>query len=149
MKIPSQRAVRLPACGRRPRRLGPRVTPIDAPAVPGPGRPESGRPVNWLDAVTSQVALAPISTDGVRGAAEQGRSPSMSRPFRGRTSRNGSFASLRSRLGGASPPGPSRGAIAGRGKIQKLCRWLNESAYFVSVPFLCACSSGLRWIIIP
>ena len=38
---------------------------------------------------------------------------------------------------GVGPQGPSRAVIVGgMGKVQKLFRWLNESAYLVSVPFL-------------
>src|SRR4051794_41827193 len=47
---------------------GPRLTPVAAAAAARPGPSlAAGRPLNWLEAVNSQVALAPISMDNMPG----------------------------------------------------------------------------------
>jgi membrane protein implicated in regulation of membrane protease activity len=102
--------------------------------------------MNWIDAVTSQVAMQPLSMDGVRALPKK---------------------HLPSALDDASVPGGlyamasapslpavegSRGKSAGAvtrayrkelGSVQKLFRWLNESAYLVSVPFLLMILAGI------
>ena len=102
-----------------------------------------GRPTNWLDAVTSQVALAPISMDGVKRLRDKPAfvdEPSIPGPYK--------LATAPSLPMVFTPRGKSAGAVTrgyrgAMGKIQKLFRWLNESAYLVSVPFLMCLLLGL------
>jgi DNA-directed RNA polymerase subunit RPC12/RpoP len=101
-----------------------------APIIP------AGRPLNWIDAVTSQVALAPIT--------EQRLSALRKKPT---PLDDASFTGLYKVV--SAPSLPALNAAGGRpagaitrtyrhemGKIQSLFRWLNQSAYLVSVPFL-------------
>ena len=80
MKIPSDaanEAVRAACCrwavqGGRGAPPLPRMDHGSPPSPPvAPSRPQpslaAGRPINWLEAVNSQVALAPISMDNLRG----------------------------------------------------------------------------------
>jgi predicted Zn finger-like uncharacterized protein len=154
MEIPfTGAAVAEPAGAPRPRGVGaavpntlpgPRLTPIDIVAV---ARPQPsiavGRPTNWLDAVTSQVALAPISADGLRGVSARPSpldEPSIPGPYKLATAPSlPALEAAHGRPAGAVTIG-YRGAM---GRIQKLFRWLNESAYLVSVPFLMCLLIGL------
>jgi len=113
-----------------------------APAVaPGPTKPAApviavARPLNWIDAVTSQVALAPI-TEQRLSALRKKPTPLDDASFSG-LYKLGTAPSLPA-LKGAR--GRSAGAITRTYrhemfKIQSLFRWLNQSAYLVSVPFL-------------
>ena len=74
-KVPSNGAAQAVATATPPRpramaaaAAGPRLTPVGAA---GASRPQpsfaAGRPLNWLEAVNSQVALAPITMDGMPG----------------------------------------------------------------------------------
>jgi hypothetical protein len=102
-----------------------------------------GRPTNWLDAVTSQVALVPISMDkmkGLRGKSAFVDEPSIPGPYK--------LAKAPSLPVVFATRGKSAGAVTrayrgAMGKVQKLFRWLNESAYFVSVPFIMCLLLGL------
>jgi predicted Zn finger-like uncharacterized protein len=122
---------------------GPRLTPIDVDSR----RPQPsvivGRPTNWLDAVTSQVALAPISVDGVKGIAAKRfplDEPSIPGPYK--LASAPSLPALHAARG--KPAGAiTRGYRGAMGKVQKVFRWLNESAYLVSVPFLMLVLLGL------
>ncbi len=101
-----------------------------APVIP------AARPLNWIDAVTSQVALAPIT--------EQRLSALRKKPT---PLDDASFTGLYKVMSAPALPAlqAARGRPAGAitrtyrhemGKIQKLFRWVNQSAYLVSVPFL-------------
>jgi len=110
-------------------------------APPSPQRPAApgvpaARPLNWIDAVTSQVALAPIT--------EQRLSALRKKPT---PLDDASFSGLYKVMSAPSLPAleAARGRPAGvitrtyrheMGKIQSLFRWVNQSAYLVSVPFL-------------
>ncbi len=110
-------------------------------APPAPPKPAAqvvpaARPLNWIDAVTSQVALAPIT--------EQRLSALRKKPT---PLDDASFTGLYKVMSAPSLPalesarGRSAGAITRTYrhemfKIQSLFRWLNQSAYLVSVPFL-------------
>jgi len=157
MKIPSHaasEAVPAPAAAQRPRAMaaaaaaaspaGPRLTPI-APTAPSRPQPSlaAGRPINWLEAVNSQVALAPISMDNLRGLGNRPSSmdePSIPGPYKLATAP--SLPALEA-IGGKPAGAVTRGYRHGMGKVQKLFRWLNESAYLVSVPFLMYLLLGL------
>jgi hypothetical protein len=104
----------------------------------------AGRPTNWLDAVTSQVGLAPISMQDLKqrpGAfAAWADEKSIAGPYK-----LGAEPSLPAmRAGGGKAAGAvTRGYRGAMGKVQKLFRWLNQSAYLVSVPFLMLLLLGL------
>lgn len=123
---------------------GPRLTPV---AVGGAMRsqpaPGVGRPMNWIEAVNSQVALAPISMDSMpalRSKPHPLDEPSIAGPYKMATAP--SLPALESARG--KPAGAvTRGYRHGMGKVQKLFRWLNESAYLVSIPFLMCMLLGL------
>lgn len=123
---------------------GPRLSPI-ASMVPSRPQPSlaAGRPINWLEAVNSQVALAPISIDNLRGLGNRPSpmdEPSIPGPYKLATAP--SLPALE--VSGSKPAGAlTRGYRHGMGKVQKLFRWINESAYFVSVPFLMCLLLGL------
>ncbi len=108
------------------------------PSPPQPAAPviPAARPLNWIDAVTSQVALAPIT--------EQRLSALRKKPT---PLDDASFTGLYKVV--SAPALPALKAARGRPagaitrsyrhemfKIQSLFRWLNQSAYLVSVPFL-------------
>ncbi len=155
MKIPSHGAagaVPAHAAAQRPRAVavaaaapnGPRLSPIAAMA---PSRPQfslaAGRPINWLEAVNSQVALAPISMDNLRGLGNR-PSPmdeaSIPGPYKLATAPSLPAVDV---VGGKAAGAVTRGYRQGMGKVQKLFRWLNQSAYLVSVPFLICLLLGL------
>jgi len=116
---------------------GPRLTPIAAAVAPRPQLSlAAGRPINWLEAVNSQVALAPISMDNLRGLGNRPSpmdEPSIPGPYKMATAP--SLPALHAGRG-KSAGAFTRGYRQGMGKFQKLFRWLNQSAYLVSVPFL-------------
>jgi hypothetical protein len=149
-KVPSNGAAEAVAAGSaRPRAMagavvGPRLTPIAAGAASRP-QPSlaAGRPINWLEAVNSQVALAPISMDGMPGLRPKPAfidEPSIPGPYKMATAPSlPALESSKTRPAGAI----TRGYRHGMGKFQKLFRWLNESAYLVSVPFVILLLVGL------
>jgi len=96
----------------------------------------AGRPINWLEAVNSQVALAPISMDNLRGLGNKPSpmdEPSIPGPYKLATAPSlPAVFAQRGKAAGAVTRG-YRGAM---GKVEKLFRWINQSAYLVSVPFL-------------
>jgi len=116
---------------------GPRLTPMAATVAPRPQLSlAAGRPINWLEAVNSQVALAPISMDHMRGLGNRLSpmdEPSIPGPYKMATAPSlpAVYAS-RGKAAGAV----TRGYRQGMGQFQKLFRWINQSAYLVSVPFL-------------
>jgi len=123
---------------------GPRLSPI-APMAPSRPQPSlaAGRPINWLEAVSSQVALAPISMDGFRGLGNRPSpldEPSIPGPYKLATAPSLPALDV---AGGKAAGAVTRGYRQGMGKVQKLFRWLNESAYLVSVPFLMCLLLGL------
>jgi len=94
------------------------------------------RPLNWIDAVTSQVALAPI-TEQRLSALRKKPTPLDDASFTGlyKVATAPSLPALRA--GSGRPAGPiTRTYRRELFKIQSLFRWLNQSAYLVSVPFL-------------
>jgi hypothetical protein len=102
-----------------------------------------GRPTNWLEAVTSQVALAPISMDNLKALRNKPAfvdEPSTAGPYKLATAP--SLPVVFARRGKAAGA-ITRGYRGGMGQLQKLFRWLNESAYLVSVPFLMLLLLGL------
>ncbi len=146
MKIPSASAAEAvrayAAATAAPNR--PQLSPIApmAPSVPQPSL-AAGRPINWLEAVNSQVALAPISMDGLWGLGNRPSpmdEPSIPGPYKLATAP--SLPAL-DHVGGKPAGAVTRGYRHGMGKVQKLFRWLNESAYLVSVPFLMCLLLGL------
>jgi hypothetical protein len=157
MKIPSDGAalaVGAPArSGTRPTAMAtaiaagarPRLTPsASADATRPPPLLAAGRPIKWLEAViTSQVALAPISLEGMRGLQRKpvvADEPSIPGPYQMMSFPSlPAFGANRGRPAGAV----TRGYKQGMGKFEKLFRWLNESAYLVSVPFLICMLLGL------
>jgi hypothetical protein len=108
-----------------------------APAAPKPGAPivPAARPLNWIDAVTSQVALAPITEQRI-SALRKKPSPLDEASFTG-LYKVASMPSLPAlKAAGGRPAGAiTRGYRHQMGKIQGLFRWINQSAYLVSVPF--------------
>ncbi len=154
MKIPSNGAVAAPAGAGKPRATaavaaaagGPRLSPVAAPAASRP-MPSitAGRPTNWLEAVvTSQVGLAPISMQDVKrrpgSMAAWADEKSVAGPYKMATAP--SLPAMRAAAG--KPAGAvTRGYRGAMGKVQKLFRWINQSAYLVSVPFLMLLLLGL------
>jgi hypothetical protein len=150
MKVPSNGAVAPRSAASRSNAVaaaaanGPRLTPI-APTAPSRPRPSiaAGRPINWLDAVTSQVGLAPISMDNMKVVRSKWAAldePSVAGPYKMATAP--SLPALKAAKGKAAGP-LTRAYRQAVGWIQKTFRWLNESAYFVSVPFLMCLILGL------
>jgi len=155
MKIPADgasEAAPARAAAGRPRAMaaaaaapaGPRLTPMAAAVATRP-QPSlaAGRPINWLEAVNSQVALAPISMDNLRGLGNRPSpmdEPSIPGPYK--LASAPSLPALEA-IGGKPAGAVTRGYRQGMGKFQKLFRWINESAYFVSVPFLMCLLLGL------
>ena len=150
MKIPSNGAVvavPAPYCGSTGSGApanGPRLSPI-VPIAPSRNQPSqaAGRPINWLEAVNSQVALAPISMDGLRGLGKRPSpmdEPSIPGPYKLATAP--SLPALHY-AGGKSAGAVTRGYRQAMGHVQKLFRWLNQGAYLVSVPFLMLLLLGL------
>ena len=112
-----------------------------------PSRPQpslaAGRPINWLEAVNSQVALAPISMDNLRAFRNKPSpmdEPSTAGPYKMATAP--SLPALKY-AGGKAAGAATRGYRQAMGHVQKLFRWLNQSAYLVSVPFLMLLLLGL------
>ncbi len=117
-----------------------------APAAAARSRPSiaAARPVNWRDVVVSQVALAPISSDNLR-AIRPKPSPfddpvGPAGPYKLATAP--SLPALDSH-GGRAAGALTRGYRQGLGKVEKIFRWINQSAYLVSVPFLMCLLAGL------
>ena len=154
MKIPANGAVATPAAV-KPRTAavavgaaaaGPRLSPVAAQAGSRPmPSMAAGRPTNWLEAVvTSQVGLAPISMQDMKrlpgGMAAWADEKSIAGPYQ-----LGAAPSLPAmRAAGGKPAGAlTRGYRGSMGKVQKLFRWINQSAYLVSVPFLMLLLLGL------
>jgi predicted Zn finger-like uncharacterized protein len=111
------------------------AVPPSAPTAAAPVAPVA-RPLNWIDAVTSQVALAPI-TEQRLSALRKKPSPLDDASFTGlyKVATAPSLPALRaarSRPAGAI----TRGYRHELFKIQGFFRWINQSAYLVSVPFL-------------
>jgi hypothetical protein len=103
----------------------------------------AGRPLNWLEAVNSQVALAPITADGMPALRRRPSpldEPSIAGPYKLATAP--SLPALEAGRGHAAGA-VTRGYRQGVGSIQRLFRWINESAYLVSVPFLMLTLLGL------
>ena len=123
---------------------GLRLTPM-APVATAPSQPSTaaGRPINWLQAVNSQVALAPISMDQMRGLGSRPSpldEPSIAGPYKVATAP--SLPALH--MAGRKPAGAvTRNYRNVMRKVQKVFRWLNESAYLVSVPFIMCLLLGL------
>jgi hypothetical protein len=133
---------RCQGCGARTRIPAPRRAAAAAPApvVPPPPR-------NWVEAVNSQVGLAPLSEAAVP-AFRRGSAPS---PLDDASSsalyRVVSAPSLPA-VGPTGAPGRPAGALTlGYRRrllgLQRGFRWLNENAYLVSVPFLVVLFLGL------
>ncbi|QEH34664.1 hypothetical protein OJF2_32050 [Aquisphaera giovannonii] len=126
---------------------GPRLTPIAPDGLaPRPGMSLSGgRPLNWLEAVNSQVALAPISADNFRGLRSRPSpmdEPSIPGPYKLRSMP--SLPAYQAAAAGSKPAGAvTRGYRRGMGSVQKAFRWLNEGAYFLSIPFVMCAILGL------
>lgn len=134
----------------RCQRCGTRTTvPQPLPAQPAfpPPAPSLSRPMNWIEAVNSQVGLAPLSIPTIP-PVRRGSAPS---PLDDASSsalyRVLSAPSLPA-VGPAGAVGKPAGnlVVAYRRQllgIQRLFRWLNESAYLVSVPFLVVLFLGI------
>jgi hypothetical protein len=123
--------------------VGPRLTPLQRSAPSPVPSIAAGRPINWLEAVTSQVALAPISVDQMRSLRPRPfpvDEPSVPGPYKLATAPSlPAIHASRGKAAGAV----TRGYRHGMGQVQKLFRWLNQSAYFVSVPFIMLLLLGL------
>lgn len=112
-----------------------------APAMPGAVRPASARsrrPPGWIDAVTSQVGLAPLSAPALApvSPARRENGPLDDASFTGRYP-------VRSQAEGrpvtGSPPAAGAALIFYRqqlGRVQRLLRWISDADYLVSIPFL-------------
>jgi hypothetical protein len=102
--------------------------------APAPG-PIPGRPMNWIEAVTSQVALKPITVAAIRPVAR-------STPLDDAEDSNpyefaGPPPTAPPARTGSRPAGRVTMAYRGRmGDVARFFRWINESAYLISVPFL-------------
>jgi hypothetical protein len=112
----------------------------------------AGRPINWLEAVTSQVALAPISIDQMRSLRPRPSAldePSIPGPYK--LAAAPSLPAIQASRGKAAGA-VTRGYRQGMGQVQKLFRWLNQSAYLVSVPFIICLLLGLvignHWLLV-
>jgi hypothetical protein len=110
-----------------------------AAAVPAPAgvAAAKGRVPRWVDAVNSQVGLAPLSTPAV-AAVPVGRrtSPLDDASFSG-LYKVQSAPELPPMAGPGRATGPLFNFYRRRiGGVQRLFRWLNDAAYFVSVPFI-------------
>jgi len=135
--IPGTKEAAAAASG-RPAADGGKAAPAAAPGPPKAAAPvfPGGRPLNWIDAVTSQVALAPI-TEQRLSALRKKPTPLDDASFTGlyKLATAPSLPALKSARG--RPAGAvTRGYRHGMGRIEALFRWLNQSAYLVSVPFL-------------
>jgi DNA-directed RNA polymerase subunit RPC12/RpoP len=111
---------------------------VARPSPPKPAAPvtPAAMPLNWIDAVTSQVALAPI-TEQRLSALRKKPTPLDDASFTGlyKVASAPSLPALKAARG--KPAGViTRTYRHEMGKIQGLFRWLNQSAYLVSVPFL-------------
>jgi hypothetical protein len=118
--------------------VGVKAAPAAAPGLPKAAAPvkPAARPLNWIDAVTSQVALAPI-TEQKLSALRKKPTPLDDASFTGlyKVASAPSLPVLEAARG--KPAGAvTRGYRHGMGRIQALFRWINQSAYLVSVPFL-------------
>ncbi|WP_165227320.1 hypothetical protein [Aquisphaera insulae] len=126
---------------------GPKLTPVGTGAgSPRPGLSMSGgRPLNWLEAVNSQVALAPLSVDNFRSLRSKPSpmdEPSIPGPYAMASAP--SLPAMRAAVAASRPAGSvTRGYRQGMGSVQKLFRWLNEGAYFLSIPFVMCAILGL------
>jgi predicted Zn finger-like uncharacterized protein len=117
-----------------------RLTQDEASVVAQPIRKSSRSSApNWIDAVTSQVGLAPVTEQNLRAMRN---APAKASPLDDASSDSlYKVAPLPRetdvpRIGGKPASGAARAYRAQLGSVQKIFRWLNESAYLVSVPFL-------------
>jgi hypothetical protein len=106
-----------------------------AGATPGAGdtRPPAA---SWLKQAISEVKLAPITVDRMRISLRGKRSPvedEDSKPYQlAKPDRREARAAA-----GSGPAGAVTRAWRGQlGRLQKLFRWINQTAYLVSTPFL-------------
>ena len=138
----------------RPRSVSVAATPAGAPGLRlGPVAPDAsfrphpsvsaGRPISWIDAVNSHVALAPITAIDLKALPEKPSpldDPSTPGPYK--LASAPSLPAYRERAD--KPAGPvTLGYRQSLVRIQRLFRWINESAYLVSVPFLMCLLLGL------
>lgn len=123
----------------------PRLSPVaPAPAPAAAAALAGGRPPSWLEAVTSQVALKPLTVEQ-QPALRNAKPAAPAGPLDGEsmTSNPYALASAPS-LPALHRPGSGGGAAgavvwAYRREVltvQRIFRCLSESAYFISVPFL-------------
>ena len=110
--------------------------PVTAAAVAS----APARPRNWIEAVTSQVALQPLSVAAAPAVKKIAPSALDGPSFPG-LYRVASAPSLPAVSSPSGRPGRPAGALtrAYRGQIgglQGLLRWVSESSYLLSVPFL-------------
>jgi DNA-directed RNA polymerase subunit RPC12/RpoP len=129
------------------------LAPAGAPATQTPAavaaavvaaakaRSQPSRPMNWIEAVNSQVAMAPLTADGLPAFRRETKpkTPLDDASFEGlyKVASMVDMPAVRSGGGRSKPAGGL--VIAYRSKLgglQKFFRWLNESAYLISVPFL-------------
>ena len=109
--------------------------------APAPG-PIPGRPVNWIEAVTSQVALKPISMAALRPVAR-------SSPLDDAEDSNpyefaGPAPAGPPVRAGSRPAGRVTRAYRGQmGAVGRFFRWINETSYLLSVPFLMVLLLGI------
>jgi DNA-directed RNA polymerase subunit RPC12/RpoP len=105
------------------------------------------RPKSWIDAITTSAAMVPLSEPAIRPASLR---PGVAAALREDSQPDRPAYSLES-VAAIQPTG-SRGAALGgvkrvyRGEIrliQKILRWINESAYLVSIPFLVLILAGV------
>lgn len=128
MTIPSNGAAEAP---------GLKLAPAAAPAAQPRATATAGRAPTWIDAVNSQIGLAPLSVQTIPAARTAGRPAS---PLD-----DASFTGL---YQVRSAPELPRAAGSGKaaelhnfyrrqvGSFQRVFRWLNDAAYLVSVPFI-------------
>ena len=114
-----------------------KLAPAAAPP-PAARRAAASRAPSWIDAVNSQVSLAPLSVQRVAAVPAARAAPT---PLD-----DASFSGLyQVRSAPALPPAARLGKATGPlfnfyrrriGDVQHGLRWLNDAAYLVSVPFL-------------
>jgi predicted Zn finger-like uncharacterized protein len=98
------------------------------------------RPKTWVEAVNSNVGLAPISMTGMRPAARNAmvQAALVEDPHPEKLSYSlASAPAVKAAAATSKPVGIVKRVYRREiGLLQRILRWVSESAYFVSVPFL-------------
>jgi hypothetical protein len=116
------------------------------PAARATSDPAAPSAAAWLKAASSNVGLAPLTVDRVPISVRRGSAPSPlddaedSKPY-------GLVKPTREERRRSRGKGPANVLVRlwkrETGAIQKVFRWLNESAYLISIPFLMVLLAGV------